>query len=158
MADDASVDDRWPAKRFKVGRVQRVANTVIGALASWGLVPHTYTLTVRGRKTGRLHSTPVTLVETGDEKWLVAPYGPVHWVLNAREAGRVTLSRRRMSSDYDVRELPPEEAAPVLQQYVQVASATRSYFAASKDAPVGDFLKEAHQHPVFALVPTSNRT
>jgi deazaflavin-dependent oxidoreductase (nitroreductase family) len=155
MARDASVDDKWPAKRFHVGRVQRVANTVIGTLASWGLVPHTYTLSVRGRKTGRLHSTPVTVVETGDEKWLVAPYGPVHWVLNARAAGRVTLSRRRTSTEYDVRELPPAEAAPVLRQYLQVASATRSYFTASKDAPVEDFLKEAGRHPVFALVPTT---
>ena len=65
MADDASTNDQWPTKRLKVGRVQRVANSVIGALASWGLVPHTYTLTVRGRKTGRMHSTPVTLVEAG---------------------------------------------------------------------------------------------
>lgn len=158
MADDASVNDRWPTKRFKVGRVQRVANAVISALASWGLVPHTYTLTVRGRKTGRLHSTPVTVVETGDKKWLVAPYGPVHWVLNARAAGRVTLSRRHASTEYDVRELPPDEAAPVLKQYVQVASATRSYFAASKDAPVEDFRREADRHPVFALVSPSGRT
>jgi hypothetical protein len=44
-----------------------------------------------------------------------------------------------------------EEAGPVLQQYVQIASATRGYFAASVDAPVADFAAEANQHPVFEL-------
>jgi deazaflavin-dependent oxidoreductase (nitroreductase family) len=125
----------------------------MGWLIRWGLVPHTYVLSVRGRRTGRLYSTPVTLVEHEADKWLVAPYGPVSWVLNARAQGDVTLARRGVSTVYLVRELGPEEAAPVLKSYLNFASATRPYFVARKDSPVEEFESEAHQHPVFALTP-----
>lgn len=39
----------------------------------------------------------------------------------------------------------------MLKRYVAVASATRPYFAAHKDAPVEDFVAEAGRHPVFEL-------
>jgi deazaflavin-dependent oxidoreductase (nitroreductase family) len=107
-----------------MGRGRRLADRVIGVLTRWGVVPHTYVLSVHGRKTGRLYSTPVTLVERGGDKWLVAPYGPVSWVLNARAEGHVTLTRRGVTTLYAVRELGPEEAAPVLKDYVNIASAT----------------------------------
>ena len=94
-----------------------------------------------------------TLVEEGEQKWLVAPYGPVPWVLNARAAGRVTVSRRGVSTMYLVTEVSAAEAGPVLKEYLRIAGATRSYFAATKDAPAADFAAEAHHHPVFALTP-----
>jgi deazaflavin-dependent oxidoreductase (nitroreductase family) len=134
-----------------MGRARRIADRVIGGLTRWGVVPHTYLLSVKGRKTGRLYSTPVTLVERGADKWLVAPYGPVSWVLNARAAGSVTLARRGVSRTYRVRELGPEEAAPVLKEYVNIASATGPYFVAQKNSPEEEFRLEAHRHPVFAL-------
>ena len=49
---------------------------------------HTYVLAVRGRKSGKRYETPVSLIENG-ERWLVAPYGEVAWVRNARAAGEV---------------------------------------------------------------------
>ena len=148
----------WPAKRFRMSRAQRIGNAVVGALATWGLVPRTYVLTTRGRKTGRLHRTPVGTVEQGGKRWLVAPYGPVPWVLNARAAGRVTLGRRGKAFAFTVTELDPHEAGPVLKRYVRWASATRPFFAASKDSPVEDFVAEAHRHPVFALTRLASAT
>jgi deazaflavin-dependent oxidoreductase (nitroreductase family) len=74
---------------------------------------HTYMLTVRGRKTGRAYSTPVLLIEDG-ERWLVAPYGEVGWVRNARAAGEVEISRAGRSEKLHIEELPSEQAAPVL--------------------------------------------
>ena len=145
----------WPAKRFNPSRAQRVGNAVVAALTEWGLIPHTYVMTTRGRKTGHLHTTPVTLVQEADQKWLVAPYGPVAWVLNARAAGLVTLRRRRDIAMYSVREVSAEEAGPVLKKYLAIASATRPYFVATKDSPVADFVAEAAKHPVFALTRTS---
>jgi len=145
--------DVWPAKRFHPSRAQRIANRVVMPLTRWGLIPHTFILTTKGRKTGQLHSTPATLVEEGEQKWLVAPYGPVSWVLNARAAGRVTVSRRGVSTMYLVTEVSAAEAGPVLKEYLRIAGATRSYFAATKDAPAADFAAEAHHHPVFALTP-----
>jgi deazaflavin-dependent oxidoreductase (nitroreductase family) len=94
----------------------------------------------RGRNTGRPRTNPVTVVERGGRRWLVAPYGPVSWVHNARAAGRVTLGHRGDRRDYAVREVSGQEAGPVLQRYVAIAAATRPYFQASKDDPVEDFV------------------
>jgi hypothetical protein len=53
-----------------------------------GLGPgRTSLLTVRGRRSGRLYATPMTLVVEDGRRWLVAPYGAVNWVRNARDAG-----------------------------------------------------------------------
>jgi len=141
----------WPEKRLETTRGRSLGNRVMGRLARWGLVPHTYQMTTVGRKTGQLHTTPVSLVEHGGQRWLVAPYGPVPWVLNARAAGQVSLTHRRKTADYAVTELSFAEAGPILRDYLQFASATHDYFIAKKNSPVEEFIKEADRHPVFAL-------
>ena len=140
-----------PVRTFRQSRGRRAGDAIIGVLIRAGLVPHSYLLTTRGRKTGRLRTNPVTLVERDGRRWLVAPYGSVSWVHNARAATRITLRRGRETRDYAVREGPSEEAGPVLQQYVQIARPTRPYFRADKDAAVEEFISEADRHPVFEL-------
>lgn len=125
----------------------------MSALVSAGLVPHSYLLTTRGRRTGRTRRNPVVLVEQDGRRWLVAPYGAVSWVHNARAAGQVRLARRRGIRAYAVREVVGAEAGRVLQRYVQIASATRQYFQADRNDPVERFIAEAGQHPVFELTP-----
>lgn len=51
-----------------------------------------------------------------------------------------------------LREVDGPKAGPVLQRYVQIASATRQYFQADRN-PVEIFIAEAGQHPVFELTP-----
>lgn len=114
-----------------------------------------YLLTVTGRKTGTPHSTPVTLVEEGGERWLVAPYGEVAWVKNARAAGRVTLSRGRRSETASIAELGPAESAPVLKAYIKNVAVTRPFFDAQPDSPLEAFVAEAPRHPVFSIRPTT---
>jgi len=140
-------------KEYKPGRWLRVENALMSALVRAGLVPSSYLLTTKGRKTGRMRSNPVTIVEHDGRRWLVAPYGPVSWVHNARAVGRVGLSRRLDTRHYAIREASAVEAGPVLQRYVGVATATRKYFQADMDAPVEQFVAEANQHPVFELIP-----
>jgi deazaflavin-dependent oxidoreductase (nitroreductase family) len=157
MADTTpSQPDRSPRPRqYRPSRGRRVGDAIISVFIRAGLVPSTYLLTTRGRKTGRLRTNPVTVVEHNGKQWLVAPYGPVSWVHNARAAGRVTLRRRRDTRQYIVREASAQEAAPVLKQYVRIATATRPYFQATKDSPVEDFVAEADRHPVFELIPVT---
>jgi deazaflavin-dependent oxidoreductase (nitroreductase family) len=130
-----------------------VENTIMSALVRAGLVPRSYLLTTRGRKTGRPRTNPVVPVEHDGRRWLVAPYGPVSWVHNARATGRVSLTRRRNTRDYAIREVSPEEAGPILQRYVRIAPTTRPYFQATNDSPVEDFVTEADRHSVFELTP-----
>src|SRR5690606_28108060 len=95
---------------------KRLFNGLMKAAIRLGIGPKdTWVLSVPGRKTGKVHSTPVTLVEEGGKRWLVAPYGPVDWVKNARVAGKVGLRRGKHAEIVPIRELGPEEAAPVLK-------------------------------------------
>jgi deazaflavin-dependent oxidoreductase (nitroreductase family) len=134
-------------------RGRRIGDAIIGALIRAGVVPNSFMLTTTGRKTGQPRTNPVTLVERDGRRWLVAPYGPVSWVLNARAAGRVTLRRRGRRLDGTVREVSAEEAGPVLQEYIKLARPTRRYFRAGLDAPVEEFVAEADRHPVFEFTP-----
>jgi len=95
----------------------------------------------------------VTLVEEGGQRWLVAPYGEVPWVRNARAAGRVTLSRGGRAEIVSLRALSEAEAAPVLRRYVTRVPITRPYFDVTPDSPLVAFESEAARHPVFALTP-----
>ena len=137
--------------RFK-SRSWRLGNAFVSLLARAGIGP-IHLLTVPGRRTGRPHTVPVVLVAQDDRRWLVAPYGAVSWVHNARAAGRVSLRRGAEAGDYAVREARPDEAGPVLKRYVAVAGRTRASFQAGQDAPVTQFVAEAHRHPVFELIP-----
>jgi deazaflavin-dependent oxidoreductase (nitroreductase family) len=128
----------------------RMGDGIFTFLARAGVGP-VHLLTTRGRRTGLPRSNPAVVVGQDRQRWLVAPYGAVSWVLNARAAGRVTLRRGRHSRDYQVREVSAVEAGPVLKRYVAVASATRPYFQAGMNSPVADFVAEAYRHPVFEL-------
>jgi len=143
-----------PVREYRKSRADRAGNAIFSVLARAGIGP-AHLLTTRGRKTGRLRTTPVILVVQGQQRWLVAPYGAVPWVLNARAAGQVGLRRGRDRRDYTLRQLRAAQAGPILQRYLRIAPAARPYFRASKDSPVGDFIAEADRHPVFELIPVS---
>jgi deazaflavin-dependent oxidoreductase (nitroreductase family) len=144
-------------KTYEPGRFKAVENAMTSVLARVGVIPQTYLLTVVGRKSGVPRSNPVTLVELDGRRWLVAPYGPVDWVRNARVAGEVRVSRGRRSRSFAIREVEADEAAPVLRRYVEVASVARPYFAAQRGDPAPAFAAEATAHPVFELLPRPSK-
>ena len=143
-----------PVRQFRMNRRERIGNALVSLLARAGIGPM-WLLTIRGRKTGRPRTNPVVPVEQDGRRWLVAPYGAVSWVHNARAARRVTLRHGRDTRLYVIREVGPEEAAPVLKRYLGIATAARPYFQASKDSPVESFVAEAQRRPVFELTPLS---
>ncbi|GIU94287.1 MAG: hypothetical protein KatS3mg012_0744 [Gaiellaceae bacterium] len=131
---------------------RRSVNALVRPLARVGLTgPRTYLLTVPGRKTGKLWSTPVSIVQEGEARWLVAPYGERNWVRNARAAGWVELRRGRRSGRFVVSELSPGEAVPVLRRYYELGRVTRPFFDVTLSSSEEEWLAEAPRHPVFAL-------
>jgi deazaflavin-dependent oxidoreductase (nitroreductase family) len=140
-------------KTYHVNVADRIEMVLLTVLLRAGVkMGTTSLLTVRGRKSGRPHTVPVVLVEQDGQRWLVAPYGVVQWVRNIRAAGTATLTRGRRSETISVTELPAQEAAPVLKQYLlHVSGGVRSYFDARKDSPVEAFEREAPRHPVFQI-------
>jgi deazaflavin-dependent oxidoreductase (nitroreductase family) len=140
------------AKTYQVSATVKFVNRIMRALVRFGLGPkQTYILTVRGRKSGRLYSTPVSLVEENGNRWLVAPYGEVSWVKNARAAGEVTLSRGRKLETVRIEEVGPEQSAPVLKKYIKLEPITQPYFDVNPDAVLEAFVAEAPRHPVFHI-------
>ena len=138
---------------YRLGFGRRAANALVSVLLRLGLGPaRTYLLTVAGRRSGAPRTTPVTLVEEGGRRWLVAPYGEVAWVRNLRAAGKATLARGGRTEAIVVREVNAEDAAPVLKLYVTRVPITRPYFDAKPESDLDAFRAEAPRHPVFAIV------
>lgn len=141
------------ARAYRLGVARRIVNGIIRTLLRMGWGPaRTYLLVTRGRATGRLYRTPVTLVEQLPRRWLVAPYGEVGWVRNARAAGSVTLERGRRVETLRLAELGPRDSAPILRRYVHEVPITRPYFDIRPDSSLDAFAAEAPRHPVFALL------
>ena len=132
---------------------RRALNALVRPLAKAGLTgPRTHLLTVPGRTSGKRWSTPVSIVRTGGERWLVAPYGDRNWVKNARAAGWVELRRGRRRERLAVDELAPADAVPVLQEYYRSGRVTRPFFAVTLESSPEEWLVDAPRHPVFRLV------
>jgi deazaflavin-dependent oxidoreductase (nitroreductase family) len=138
------------ARAYHLGFWRRLVNLIIRALLRLGVSPpHTYLLTVHGRKSGRSHSTPATLLEENGNRWLVAPYGEVGWIKNVRAAGRATLTRNRKCETVSIAELSPLDAAPVLKKYISQYPITRPFFDVTPQSSIEDFVAEAPRHPCF---------
>lgn len=144
------------AKVYRTTFLVRASNALAAALLRAGLnVGPNALLTVRGRKTGQPRTTPVAVIERNGQRYLVAPFGPVNWVLNLRAAGEAMLTRNRRSEAIRVVELGPAEAAPILKAGLEIGPGfLRSYFDTSPDAPLADFEREALRHPVFQVYTT----
>jgi deazaflavin-dependent oxidoreductase (nitroreductase family) len=140
------------ARQYRVGAMTHAINGVFRAMTAVGVgASYRRILTVRGRKTGESHSTPVDVMDRGGDLWLVAAYGQVNWVKNARAAGVVTLKRGRHAERFEVHEADPAEAIPVLRQYMVQVPVTRPYFDAAPDASDDRIAAELPRHPVFRL-------
>jgi deazaflavin-dependent oxidoreductase (nitroreductase family) len=128
-------------------------NRVFSWLASLGLTPSdTVTIEVEGRRTGRARSNVVTRVEHGGARYLVSPRGESEWVRNVRAAGGRASIRHRGRKHVRLEEVPAAARAPVIQAYLKkTAAATRQHFGIGPDAPVEEFERIAHRHPVFRI-------
>ena len=137
---------------YRLSLWRRMLNALVRPLARAGLTgPRTHLLTVPGRRTGRLYSTPISLVEDESGRYAVAPYGDRNWVKNARAAGWVELRRGRRRERLRVEELAAEEAVAVLRRYYELGRVTRPFFDVTLSSPLEEWVAEAPLHAVFRL-------
>jgi deazaflavin-dependent oxidoreductase (nitroreductase family) len=140
------------ALKYRYNITRKIVDWFVQWLIRLDLAPeYYYLLTVPGRKTGLPRTKPVALVEERGQKWLVAPYGEVNWVLNARAAGKVIITRGGYSEEFSISELKLKERASVLKQYITLFPITRPYFDARPSDPVERFIPEAQWRPVFQM-------
>jgi deazaflavin-dependent oxidoreductase (nitroreductase family) len=134
--------------------VEKVFNRVFGFLVGIGVAfPHKYLLQVRGRKSGKLFSTPINLLELKGKRFLVAPRGRTQWVRNAEAAGEVTLKRGSMRLTFRLRPLAEVEKPEILKAYLDgFKSEVQRYFSVAAGSPVESFVEVTANYPVFALL------
>jgi deazaflavin-dependent oxidoreductase (nitroreductase family) len=148
-------------KTFHMTNGMRIGTTILTALLRAGLPFGSLTLlSVRGRKSGKIHTIPVALVERSGTRWLVAAFGEVSWVRNLRAAGQAQLIRGSRTEAIGVVELEAQEAVPILKQFLtsyQMVPFIPPYFDVTPRSPLADFEREAAYHPVFRVV-SMNRT
>src|SRR5262245_61628343 len=73
-------------------------------------------LSVPGRRTGLMRSTPVSLVTIDGDRYIVSGEG-LAWVQNARAAGWGTLEQGHHVERVALREITPEGRGPVLRAF-----------------------------------------
>ena len=141
----------------KPSAIEALFNRAFGFLVGLGIAPsYMQLLRVRGRKTGRIYSSPVNLLEFGGKPYLVAPRGRTQWVRNAETAGEIPLKRGRAQRKYRLRPLSDEEKPEILKLYLERhKSAVQQYFPIPAGSPAPAFRGIANNYPVLSCFPNS---
>jgi deazaflavin-dependent oxidoreductase (nitroreductase family) len=139
----------------KPTKMEKMFNRAFGFLVGLGLgLKHNYLLQVRGRKSGKLYSNPVDLLEMNGRRFLVAPRGRTQWVRNAEAAGEVTLKKGRKRERMRLKPIADPEKPELLKAYLdQFRPTVQRYFPVTAGSPSEAFVKLAGDYPVFELIP-----
>lgn len=107
----------------------KLFNPVIIALQRLGVVVGTMRLlSVPGRKSGKLRTTPVSPLTLNGRRYIVAGLEDADWVKNARAAGWGILARGRKQERVFLIELPSEERTPILRAFPREVPHGIQYF------------------------------
>jgi deazaflavin-dependent oxidoreductase (nitroreductase family) len=136
--------------------IEALFNRTSGFLVGLGIGPKfIYLLEVRGRKTGKIYSAPVNMMDLGGKLYLVAPRGRANWVRNAEAAGEVTLKRGSSRTRFSLLTISDGAKPEILKEYLdRYQSAVKKFFPVAPGSPVEAFRGIAGNYPVFELVPS----
>jgi deazaflavin-dependent oxidoreductase (nitroreductase family) len=132
-------------------------------------------LTMRGRRSGKLRTVPIGMIELDGRSFVQASYGEIGWVANLRADGEATVTHpggRRIP--VQAIELSPEEGGAVLRRALQRfrrSRLMRALLGPHFRPPIGvlwrlrirvddtldEYIAEARRHPLFELRPTDTR-
>ena len=135
--------------------VERVFNRVFGWVVGmgWGF-SHNYLLQVRGRKSGKIFSTPVDLLVIDGKQFLVAPRGRTQWVRNAEAAGEILLKKGKLRQTFRLRPLSNQEKPEILKAYLDAFKReVQTYFPVPAGSSVDTFRPLVETYPAFELLP-----
>jgi deazaflavin-dependent oxidoreductase (nitroreductase family) len=134
---------------------ERIFNRIFGFLVGLGLgFSYNYLLQVRGRRSGKIYSTPIDLLELGGKRFLVAPRGHTQWVRNGEAAGEVTLKKGSKRLKFGLRALSDQEKPEILKAYLdQFRREVQTYFPVPAGSPVEVFRELVQNYPAFELIP-----
>lgn len=101
------------------------------------------TLAVVGRRSGKLRTVPVNVLEHQGKRYLVSPRGETEWVRNLRAAGTAQISTQGGSQEVTAVEVPDSAKEELIAAYRQRWDReTRRFWEA---------LPDPADHPIFEL-------
>ena len=134
-------------------RMGRIWNNAYAWLSGLGLTPQALvTLQVKARSDGRTASVILVGANYQGRKYLVSMLGDEsEWVKNVRASEGKAFIKRGRTWPILLTEIPPEQRAPILKAWSQVATSGRKHLTVSHEAPLSEFEAIATDHPVFRI-------
>lgn len=130
-------------------RAPQTINRIVMWLARRG-IGRAVVLTTVGRRSGRQRHVPLSPIFVDDVEYLVAPYGVVGWVANARANPEATITAGRSVREVVLREVT-RSAAHVVRRYYEREWIPRAYMDLPGDPTLADFELAAGSFPVFRV-------
>lgn len=127
----------------------------VNMLTSWMAkrgMGRTELMTTTGRRSGETRQVPVSPIVLDGVEYLVAPYGQVGWVRNARANPTVTLRHGSKERKVRLEEVVGGSGAATVAAYYARESFARPYMDVPEDPTVEDFASRSGQFPVFRVV------
>ena len=134
---------------------RRIFNPIVARSTRWGIsLWGSRVLSVPGRLSGEIRTTPVNVLTVDDRRYLVAPRGETQWVRNVRAAVGCTLSVGRRVESVRLRELEDLDKPDILRPYLRRWKWEVGQFfdGVGPDSTDAELLAAAPNHPVFEIL------
>jgi deazaflavin-dependent oxidoreductase (nitroreductase family) len=140
-------------RNWRPTRLGRWVNRFNGWWSGLGLPPRFQAaLEVQGRQSGRRRSNPVVITTVDGERYLVSILGSESdWVKNVEASHGDAVIRQGRRRRVHLVAVPPEQRAPILREYVRIATSGRQHFPLPVGAPLSDFEAIAGRYPVYRV-------
>jgi hypothetical protein len=111
-------------------------------------------LEIEGNASNQKSKVPMVVTTIDGKQYVVSMLGPgSNWVKNLEAAnGNAVLHKGRPRSVHLVA-IAPNQRAPILKEYVRVATSGRKHFPLTVDAPLSEFHLIAARYPVYRVDP-----
>lgn len=135
-------------------RIGRWINRLAARWSALGLSSRDAVLEVRGRASGQPRSIPVAIAIVEGKRYLVSMLGPgSDWVKNVEAAHGDAVIRQGGRRPVHLVGVPQAERAPILSEYVRIATSGRHHFPVAVGAPLSEFERIADRYPVYRIDP-----
>lgn len=97
-------------------------------------------------------SFPVVIADVEGERYLVSMLGrEANWVRNVEAADGEAELRHGRREAVRLVEVEPEERAPILKRYLDLAPGARPHIPVDRSSPLPSFERIAADYPVFRI-------
>lgn len=152
-----ATERNWVLRMFYRGWRPTWLGRWVNRLAGWWSIHGTSSseaavLEVRGGTSGKRRSLPVVIATVAGKRYLVSMLGDgSDWVKNVEAAHGDAVLHQQGRWPIHLARIPPRERAPVLSEYVRVATSGRRHFPVAVGAPLPEFEMIAERYPVYRI-------